>query len=540
MARPLGELLKEAGIITEEMIEYALVIQRVSRERLGDVLLRLRFTTDTEVARVLARQAGLPYDSLESFVPSPDALAQLPFAVAQKTGLLPLEVADGNLTIAVYDPFNSEIESRIARFTSYPIKLVVAPTSRLVRLVQRAYYIAEHPIDEEIERMAATILAGREFSAERMFDLLVSSAIDLHASDLHISPTPAATLVSYRVDGVLQLRYALPPQAHARVVSTCKVRGGLDIADATRAQDGRISFNFLDGKYDLRVSTMPATQGENLVVRILSGGGELISLEDIGFNADQLEALRKMTASPHGTILVTGPTGSGKTTSLYGMLRRINSMEKNVLTIEDPVEYQMPLIRQVEVNEKADITFANAIRSFLRQDPDVILVGEIRDEETATQAMRAAQTGHLVFSTLHTNDALGAVMRLRDLGIVDYILSSSLIGIVGQRLLRRLCPHCKRKVDAPPDKLWESLPMNTLYEHVGCEHCRQTGYNGRQAVAEVLPVDEELRRLIESGSSPYDLSRATHERGYADMHTNGVEMVKAGVTDISEFERVLE
>jgi type IV pilus assembly protein PilB len=457
--RPLGELLKEAGIITDEMITYALTIQRVSRERLGDVLLRLRFTTDTEVARVLARQSGLAYVALDSFVPAPDALAQVPFTFAQKNGLLPVELADGHLVVATHDPFNSEIEDRIGRFTSFPVKLVVAPASRLHRLIQRAYYIAEHPIDEEVARMAETINAGREFSAERLFDLLISSAIDLHASDLHISPTPAATLVSYRVDGVLQLRYALPPQAHGRVVSTCKVRAGLDIADATRAQDGRMSFAFLDGEYDLRVSTMPATQGENLVVRILSGGGELISLEDIGFNTDQLEVLRTMIAHPHGTVLVTGPTGSGKTTSLYGMMRRINAMENNVLTIEDPVEYQMPLMRQVEVNEKAGITFASSIRSFLRQDPDVILIGEIRDEETATQAMRAAQTGHLVFSSLHTNDALGAIMRLRDLGIVDFILSSSLIGIIAQRLLRRLCQQCKRPVDAPAGELWESIPM---------------------------------------------------------------------------------
>ena len=537
--RPLGELLKEAGIITEEMISYALTIQRVSRERLGDVLLRLRFTTDTEVARVLARQSGLDYEPLTSFVPSPDALAQVPFAIAQKTGLLPIEVVKKHLVVAVHDPFNIEIENRVGRFSNYPVKLVVAPASRLHRLIQRAYYIAEHPIDEEIERLAETVKAGREFSAERLFDLLISSAIDLHASDLHISPTPAATLVSYRVDGVLQLRYALPPQAHGRVISTCKVRAGLDIADATRAQDGRMTFAFLDGEYDLRVSTMPATQGENLVVRILSGGGELISLEDIGFNVDQLEVLRTMIAQPHGTVLVTGPTGSGKTTSLYGMMRRINAMEKNVLTIEDPVEYQMPLMRQVEVNEKAGINFASSIRSFLRQDPDVILVGEIRDEETATQAMRAAQTGHLVFSSLHTNDALGAIMRLRDLGIVDFIMSSSLIGIIAQRLLRRLCMQCKRPVNAPDGELWQSVPLNTLFEHVGCVHCRGTGYSGRQAVAEVLVVDEELRRLIESGGSPYELNRATHERGHATMDVAGIEMVKAGITDISEFKRVL-
>ncbi|MDZ4202949.1 MAG: GspE/PulE family protein [Gallionella sp.] len=535
--RPIGELLKEAGIVTEEMIEYALTIKRVSRERLGDILLRLRFATDAEVARVLASQTGLTYEALDTFKPEPDALAQIPFNAAQKLALLPVRVEDGKLIVATHDPFNSEIESRVGRFTSYPMQLVVAPAARLNRLIQRAYYIAEHPIDEEIERLSGAIMSGREFNAERMLDLLLSSAIDLRASDMHISPTPTATLVSYRVDGVLQLRYALPPSAHGRVISTCKVRAGLDIADATRSQDGRMSFAFLDGSYDIRVSTMPSSTGENLVVRILSGGGELISLQEIGFSDAQMEALNHMTSRAHGTILVTGPTGSGKTTSLYGMLRRINAMEKNVLTIEDPVEYMMPLMHQVEVNEKAGITFGSSIRSFLRQDPDVILVGEIRDEETASQAMRAAQTGHLVFSSLHTNDALGAVMRLRDLGIVDYVLSSSLVGIVAQRLLRRLCPHCKKPATGSGE--WQDIPLTSLYEHVGCEHCRDTGYSGRQAVAEVLLVDDELRRMIDSGASPYELERATRARGQVSLNDSGRELVQSGITDIAEFNRVL-
>ncbi len=536
---PVGQLLKDAGIITDEMIAYALTIQRVSRERLGDVLLRLRCVTDTEMARVLAKQTSLPYDPLDNYSMDADALGQLPFNVAQKLGLLPLRVKDNHLVVAVHDPFNEEIGTRIGHFTSYPLKLVVAPASRLHRLIQRAYYIAEHPIDEEIERISVTILSGHEFSSERLLDLLISAAIDLHASDLHISPTPVVTLVSYRVDGVLQLRYALPALAHGRVVSTCKVRAGLDIADSTRAQDGRMSFTFLEGKYDLRVSAMPATQGENLAVRILSGGGELISLEDVGFNKDQLAVIRTMTSRPFGTILVTGPTGSGKTTTLYGMLRRINAMEKNVLAIEDPVEYQMPLVRQVEVNEKAGIVFSGAVRSFLRQDPDVILVGEIRDEETATQAMRAAQTGHLVFSSLHTNDALGAVMRLRDLGVENYVLSSSLNVIVAQRLLRRLCQHCKRSVRAASGALWNGLPLSSLYEHVGCDHCRSTGYMGRRAVAEVLVIDDELRHLIDNGSSPYELERVTRERGQVTMRDVARKLVADGITDIDEFERVL-
>lgn len=536
----LGELLIEEGIVTGEMIAYAVTLQHVSSEKLGDVLLRLRFTTDTEVARMLARQAGLEYNALDDFVPIPDVLAQLPFNVAQKMGMLPVDLTEGKLVIAVFDPYNNENLSRIGRYTSYPVKLVVSPASRLNKLIQRAYYLAEHSFDEEVKRITELAMSGREYNAERLFELLITSAIDLKASDLHISPTQSATLISYRVDGVLQLRYALPTLTHNRIVSICKVRSGLDIADATRAQDGRMDFVFLGGTYDLRVSTIPAMQGENLVIRILSGGGELISLEDIGFNNEQLEVLRTMSSNPHGTILVTGPTGSGKTTSLYGMMRRLNAMENNILTIEDPVEYQMPLMHQVEVNEKAGITFAGAIRSFLRQDPDIILVGEIRDEETAAQAMRAAQTGHLVFSSLHTNDALGAIMRLRDLGVVDYILSSSLIGIVAQRLLRRLCRHCKRLVTEARDALWENVPIHSTFEHVGCRYCHHTGYSGRLAVAEVLRIDDTLRHLIENGAGPYELNQAAHQMRHTTMREAAIQMVKAGVTDISEFNRVLK
>jgi len=538
--RPIGELLKEAGIVTDEMISYALKIQKVSRERVGEVLLRLRFATDTEVARIVARQNELPFDNLEGRIPQKEALGQVPFTVAQKLALLPLKIEHGHLLVATDNPGNREIAERAARFTSYPLRLLVAPSSRLMRSIQQAYYMAEHPIAEEVERIVTAILAGREFAAERLFDLLLSTAIDLHASDMHISPTPNATLVSYRVDGVLQLCYALPASVHARVVSTCKVRSGLDIAESNRAQDGRMRFAFLEGQFDLRISTMPAALGENLVVRFLSGGGELISLEDAGFNTAQQALLRRMTLHPHGTILVTGPTGSGKTTTLYAMMRRVNTMEKNVLTIEDPVEYEMPLVRQVEVNEKAGITFATAIRSFLRQDPDVMLVGEIRDQDTAALAMRAAQTGHLVFSSLHTNDAVAAISRLRDLGVEDYILASSLIGLVAQRLLRRLCPHCKQPaLPSTEGETWEGLPVATLHEHVGCPHCRDTGYSGRLAVGEVLPIDDEIRRLIDSGASGIEIEAMARSRGLYRMRDAGLQMVADGLTDRAEFMRVL-
>jgi len=538
--RPIGELLKEAGIVTEEMVSYALKIQKVTRERVGDVLQRLRFATDSEVARVVAQQSGLPYDHLEGFTAQAEALGQVPFAVAQKLGILPLKIAAGRLLLATDNPYNPEIADRVGRFSSYPLDLHVAPTSHLARLIQRAYYLVQNPIQAEVERFCAAIMAGREFSAERLLDLLLQSAVDLRASDLHLSPTPSATLASYRIDGVLQLRYALPPLSHGRLVSTCKVRAGLDIAESNRPQDGRMRFSFLDGQYDLRVSTMPSARGENLVVRFLSGGGELISLQDAGFDPEQQATLMRMTQRPHGTILVTGPTGSGKTTTLFAMLRRVNTMAKNLMTIEDPVEYEMPLARQVEVNEKAGVTFAAAIRGFLRQDPDVMLVGEIRDQETASLAMRAAQTGHLVFSSLHTNNALASLARLRDLGVEDYLLSSSLIGLIGQRLLRRLCPHCKRPAQAvEPDAAWNGLPVVGLFEHVGCDWCRHTGYIGRVAVGEVIQIDDDLRWLIDSGASGFEIERYARDRTLYRIRDAGLRLVASGQTDIAEFDRVL-
>lgn len=540
MARlPIGEMLRQEGVVTASMIEYALTISAVSHERVGKVLLRLRFVTDSELARCLANQANVDYVNLENYFPSAEVLEQIPFAVAKKQNILPLAIENGRLLVATDDPFQRDVVSRVGRFSNYAVTVAVASISRLHRKIRHCYYAAEHSFDEAIARIAEGVYAGQEFSAEQLFDLLVSSAIDLRASDLHISPTPIATLVSYRIDGVLQLRYALPASAHDRVVSACKVRTGMDIADTHRPQDGGVTFSFLGDEYDLRVSTMPATMGENLVIRVLSGGGDLISMEEIGFDPEQLEIVQKMTQNSHGTILVTGPTGSGKTTTLFSMLRRINAMEKNILTIEDPVEYHMPLARQVGVNEKAGISFASAVRSFLRQDPDVILVGEIRDEEVAMHAMRASQTGHLVFSSLHTNDALGALMRLGDLKVDKYILSSSIIGVIAQRLVRKLCESCKRLMTGNIEEKWEGLSLASVYEHVGCDQCHGRGYIGRQAVAEVLVFDAQLKNLIETSAAPKEMEEYVRSQGYRTLNDSGVKLVQQGVTDIDEYMRVL-
>jgi type IV pilus assembly protein PilB len=536
-AKSIGSLLLEAGLVDEAMLAYAMKVQQVSRERLGNTLLRLRFVTDRDIAWVVARQAGLEFHPMLVVTSSAEALAQVPSSFAQKHGLLPLAIEDGQLVVACVDPYARNSLERITRFTSYPLRLMVAPEARLRWEVQRMYQLVESHIEQEIGRIAQTALAGREFVAERLMELLISSAIEYDATDVHINPTELATLVSFRMDGVLQLRYTLPASAHDRLISVFKVAAAIDIAEAHRPHDGHMTFTYLQEPYDLRLSTVPSVNGENLVIRVLSSSQEFLSLRDLGLSSDQIEQTRAMSHSPYGIVLVSGPTGSGKTTTLYAVMRTINAREKNILTIEDPVEYTMPLVHQVEVNAKAGVTFASSIRSFLRQDPDIMLIGEIRDEETAVLAMRAALTGHLVFSTVHTNDAVGAVVRLRDLGVEDYIVASTIRGVVSQRLLRLLCPHCKRpaKLEGP----WNGIVPERIFEHVGCSMCRETGYIGRTAIAEVLQMDQALLRLIGEGGTIADIEQAALERGMRTLSDAGIDLVADGTTDIAEFERVL-
>ena len=540
MAKPIGELLKEAGIITDEHIDYALRVQKAVKKRFGDILRDLGFVTDSEIALVVAKQSGLDFIDLDTVSPSKDALSKVPKNFSIQNNILPISVDGDTLIIALSDPYNERVKAMINRFHRGNIVYKVAPATVLAKKIERFYYIAENPISQTIEEMARTVTNGGEISIENLLNLIIEDAIDKSASDIHINPVDEATLVSYRIDGVLHLFHSLPISIHSRLVSTVKVRSSMDIATTNVPQDGAMIYEFLREKYDFRVSTVPTIYGENVVIRILGGHSKHISLEQIGFNEKQLEVVRKAISAPYGIILATGPTGAGKTTTLYALLRRINSMERNVLTIEDPVEFKIPLIHQVNVNEKANLTFASAIRSFLRQDPDVMLVGEIRDEETATLAIRAALTGHLVLSTLHTNDAISAISRLKDLGINDFLLSSSLTAVIAQRLVRKLCPHCKRPVE--PDeyvkKQLSSDNIDRVYEHVGCEVCNYTGYIGRVAAAEIFLVDEKIKEMIAEGVAISQIKRYLFDERMQTMRNSAFELVRQGLTDIKEVQRV--
>jgi type II secretory ATPase GspE/PulE/Tfp pilus assembly ATPase PilB-like protein len=367
------------------------------------------------------------------------------------------------------------------------------------------------------------------------------SAINSRATDIHITPTNKTTQIHYRIDGILYPFYSFPIEVHSRVISSIKVKAEMDISEQRKPQDGRLSFDFLNESYDIRVSTLKVTNGENLVMRILSSSEELYNIRSLGLDPDDINQLRDLLHKPYGMVLVSGPTGSGKTTTLYAALREISSIEKNIVTVEDPIEYQFPLIRQTQVNEKAGYVFSSAVRAFLRQDPDVILIGEIRDGDTATMALRAAQTGHLVLSTVHANDASGAVPRLKDLGMRDHMISSSLICVIAQRLVRGLCPHCKQPYDSGDDehRVFGIQKGTPLYAPVGCPRCIKTGYLGRIMVAEILVISKEIERLISVGSHPFEIKDKAVEEGMVTLRGDGIRKILNGKTSFAEVWRVL-
>lgn len=537
MSKRIGELLEENGIIDNEKIRYVLAIQKTVKKRVGDLLVELNFVTDQDVAKILSKQSGVPFKELYTYEPSKDALEAVPYNFSIQNDILPVAIENDTLMVAIADPYNERAKTMLGRFSSRPIAFFVSPKSEISKNIEKFYYLAAHPIDEAINLIRKNLINNLAISVENLVNLLIESAIYNRSSDIHITPTEQTTLVSYRIDGVMHLFYALPPSIHTRIISTIKIKSSMDIAKSNSPQDGSMSDEIFHEQYSFRVSTVPTIRGENLVIRIL-GGDNKIALHQIGFGERQLSMISKAIKSPFGIILVTGPTGSGKTTTLYALLQKINYIEKNVMAIEDPVEYKMSLIHQVAINEKAQITFASAIRSFLRQDPDVMLIGEIRDEETAALATKAALTGHLVLSTLHTNDAVGAISRLSDLKIGSFLLSSSITAIIAQRLLRKLCPFCKKEYSVDDWTKKKHGITNIIYRHIGCGKCAQTGYTGRVAASEIILIDNELRLLIAGNRPPSDFYEYTGRKGVKTMRDSAIVLLKQGITDLTEIERV--
>jgi len=542
--KPLGALLKEQGLVTEQQLTFALAEQKATGEKLGECLMRLGIITDGELALALSKQTGIPYIDLKSFSPDREAIRKIPAHIARTHKILPLRIDDNRIEVATADPYDVDAPQIIFRATGLTTKLFIAAEGDIRKLVERYYYLIEHPVDEEIDRLVMQMSQATwaEQDVSRLPELILTSAIIHRATDIHITPSEKACRVMFRIDGVLEPKFVFPPNVHNKLITNLKVHAGMDISEQRKPQDGRMSFDFLADNFDIRLSTIKTNFGENMVMRLLpSKGDSLLSLEQLGFNQEQLDQIQFLFSKPYGIVLVTGPTGSGKTTTLYAALRRQNAIEKNIVTVEDPIEYQFLMIRQTQVNNKAGYTFASAIRTFLRQDPDVILVGEIRDGETASLATRAAITGHLVLSTLHTNNAIGALARLKDLEISPYLLSTSLSGIIAQRLVRKLCPYCKQESHPTPEEAaYFNIPSDvTVFRKGRCAQCRETGYMGRTVVAEVLGFSGSLLKQIARNEPINEILSQAKSKGFKPLKEQARAKILDGVTSPEEVRRVV-
>jgi len=539
----LGELLLEKGLITEKQLNIALAVQKVTGERLGETLVNLGFITSRTVAEVLAEQWKMEYIDLSLYPPYPDALKLIPRAVAEEYQILPIYVQGNELILGLVDPGNFKGVDIARRLTSKLIVPKIIDRESFNETIEKTYYFIENPIDKKINSIIESFLGDTEPEVaivSELLDLLIAESIRRRATDIHITPQDKVVMVFYRIDGVLQFAYSLPKKIHSTLVSRVKVLSGMDIAEQRLPQDGAFTYTFLGREYDMRTSTVPTIYGENVVIRVLTKSPSLLDLSRLGFWPEQVELLKELFSKPYGIILITGPTGSGKTTTLYSALREMNLAERNVITVEDPVEYRFSFVRQTQVNERAGYTFAVAGRNFMRQDPDVMLIGEIRDEETANIALRASITGHLVLSTLHTNDAVSTIPRLVDFNVDKFMLGYALLCVVSQRLVRRICPYCKKEyVPTERERLEFGLPDGVvLYKGEGCEACNMTGYAGRTLISEIMVVDEEIAHLISEGESLIKIRKLAIEKGMVPLREDGIKKVLEGITTLEEIKRV--
>jgi type IV pilus assembly protein PilB len=583
--KKIGECLIQAGLITEDDLRTALVEHKRTGERLGVVLVRMNLATEKQIAKALAFQLGFPYINLSENPPDPAAVILIPKDVALKRICVAVGLEKNLLTVAMSDPLLFSLVQDLEFQTGYRIKQVVSTRGDIVDAIETGYpdkaliratpqtggdlavttasappartrqgddgprgetALARRPEEGVFEPVAGLKERSESAPIIDLVDLVVKSAIKSKASDVHVEPMEKGVLIRHRLDGLLKEVMDLPKWVHEGLIARLKIMAGMDIAEKRLPQDGRLRSTAEDGtEVDFRVSTLRTLFGEKVVMRVLDHRKGVPALEEIGMSAAALEEVRQFLRHQHGMILVVGPTGSGKTTTLSASLRSVQSEKTNIITIEDPIEYQIPGVNQTQINEKIKLTFASALRSILRQDPDVILLGEIRDAETAKIAMQAAQTGHLVLSTLHTDDAPSVVTRLTDIGAEPFVIASALVGVVAQRLVRRLCVHCRRQYTPPPDVLRSlSIPeaeaaMIPFYKSVGCDQCNHTGYRGRIGIYEVMRISDKLRRLISTRAPEDQLREAAVAGGMITLGEDGLAKVKSGVTTPEELLRVV-
>jgi type IV pilus assembly protein PilB len=547
----LGALLLEEGIVTQDALDKGLEIHQEKGLPLARVLLDEHLVDERDLVRVLARSIGLEFVDLREITVDPAAASLVPENLAARYAAVPIGFDGDRLIVAMADPANVLAIDDIRAITGREVIPKVATRgdveeaiNRLASLNTSVTDLAELAAEDSLEAqdLSALEAVADEAPVVKLVNMLITRASADRASDIHIEPTERDLRVRFRIDGVLHEIMRTPRSITNAVISRLKIMADIDIAERRRPQDGRINLRVGGRQLDLRVSTLPTIYGEKVVMRLLDTSTALLELEDLGFSRYTQDRYRSSYSKPYGTILVVGPTGSGKSTTLYATLNVLNKPETNIITIEDPVEYRLPGVNQVQVNRKAGLTFASGLRSFLRQDPDIMLVGEIRDAETASIAIESALTGHLVLSTLHTNDAPSSVSRVIEMGVEPFLVGSALDSVLAQRLARRLCDHCKEAYE-PSEQVvenagWELAP-SMLYRTVGCKACSQTGYRGRVAVHELMIVDEEIERLAVERVSTDTLKRAAIEAGMRTLRQDGMEKVAEGVTSLEEILRVI-
>jgi len=553
-SKQLGQILIELGYITNDQLEVALEEHRKTPKSLGRVLIDLGMIKEADLVRALAEQVGLEFVDLADHPIDPTATVLLPEALARRYRALPIGERDGKLLVAMSDPANVYALDDIRTITGRDVQPVVATANDVERAIQK--YAG---MDSQVEAMASIAAEQAEDEVDleaaledapivKLVNAIMTQAVGDRASDVHLEPAEKNVRIRFRVDGVLhEPMPPAPKNIQGGLISRLKVMADLNIAEKRVPQDGRISMKVGGRALDLRVATLPTVWGEKVVIRVLDKSNALLKLEDLGFLEGPYERYAESFRKPYGAILVTGPTGSGKSTSMYATLNILNEVDKNIITVEDPVEYRLPGVNQVQVNPKAGLTFASALRSILRADPDIVLIGEIRDKETATIAIEAALTGHLVLSSLHTNDAPSAISRLIEMDVETFLVASAIDCVIAQRLGRKLCERCKvgyapehAELEAAgyPEWLWGEI--TEIYKAVGCPACSNTGYRGRIGLYEVMPMTEEIERLTVERASSESIKTVAVQQGMITLRDDGLEKVRMGVTSLEEVARVVK
>ncbi len=548
----LGDILVNHNMITPEQLEKALEAQKESKKKLGEVLIDLGIIDENIILKTLEAQLKIPYIDLSNYMINPKAVRIISENIARRYNIIPLDIENGKIILSMSDPLDVLAVDDVRVITGLSVGVVISSKSDIQKAINK-YFDTSATAQEAMKEFELQTgnLDDEEVEAEaddvanapivRLVNSMISQAARMRASDIHIEPFEDMVRVRFRVDGDLIENMVMPRKTHSALITRIKIIGKLDIAERRIPQDGRVETVVDRIPIDLRISILPTVYGEKVVMRLLFRNAISVTKEQLGFTEYNLKLFDKIIRAPEGIILVTGPTGSGKSTTLYTVLRELNDIKKNIITIEDPVEYRLGGINQVQVNTKAGLTFASGLRSVLRQDPDIVMVGEIRDAETAQIATRAAITGHLVLSTLHTNDTASTISRFIDMGVESYMVSSSVIGVIAQRLVRRICPRCKTVHELTDEEksITSNLPLaSVVYKGIGCNHCNGTGYSGRIAIHEILVMDREIRRMIDRGNPIDEIKERAIQKGMKTLNNTCIDLINEGITTIDEMLKI--